>query len=633
IVQLILFIVDSGYTKHMAGNLKLLCNFVEKYMGMFVLAMMILHQFLDMEIWFKGISRSTRFITLKVSIAISSQLVAVCSSLRSLKPKGTIESRAKRSSKIISLGYYLIMLASSHTVKMKMEFLLEPISNKLLVELFVGEEDLLTLEVPAVKNSSYRGPNRRSNSCCNGTCASSEEEIFCRWGTGSELSHLNFDYINLLSKKDVVIGLPKLKYVKDQLCSSCELSKAKRSSFKLKDVPSSKRRLNLLHMNLCGPMRVANINGKKYILASDYANSDPVPHLQNISSSEDAHVPLQQELDLLFGPLYDEFFTAGTSSVNKSSSPTNNSNQQDIQPSTNIQPTSEPFTPTYVHAKEKNDNQAEEEHLQDDEFILYTNPKMCMFALTMSTDESKNIKEAMADSAWIEAIQEELHQFDRLQWSLKEEVYVAQPEGFVDPDHPEKVYRLRKALYGLKQAPRAWYDKLSKFLKSKDFTKDADHAGCIDTRKTTYEGIQFLCDKLVSWMSKKQDCTTMSSAEAEYVALSASCAQVMWMRTQLQDYGLNYNKIPLYYDSQSAIAISCILVQHSRTKHIHTPYHFIKEQVENGIIELYFVRTEYQLANMFTKALPEDRFKYLVRRIGMRCLTPAELEVLAKKSA
>nr|GFC23322.1 retrovirus-related Pol polyprotein from transposon TNT 1-94 [Tanacetum cinerariifolium] len=140
-------------------------------------------------------------------------------------------------------------------------------------------------------------------------------------------------------------------------------------------------------------------------------------------------------------------------------------------------------------------------------------------------------------------------------------------------------------------------------------------------------------DKLVSWMSEKQDCTAMSSAEAEYMALSASCDQVMWMRTQLRDYGLNYNKIMLYCDSQSDIAISCNPVQHSRTKHIHTRYHFIKEQVKNGIIELYFVRTEYQLTDTFTKALLEDRFKYLVRRIGMRCLTPAELEVLKKESA
>nr|GEU78675.1 retrovirus-related Pol polyprotein from transposon TNT 1-94 [Tanacetum cinerariifolium] len=176
-----------------------------------------------------------------------------------------------------------------------------------------------------------------------------------------------------------------------------------------------------------------------------------------------------------------------------------------------------------------------------------------------------------------------------------------------------------------------WYPKGSSF----ELTafSDVDHAGCIDSRKSTSGGIQFLCDKLVSWVSKKQNCTAMSSADAEYVTLFVSCAQVMWMRTQLQDYGFIHNKIRLYCDSQSAIAISCNPVQHSRTKHIHTRYHFIKEQVENGIIELYFVRTEYQLADIFTKALPKDRFKYLVRRIGMRCLTPSELEVLAKESA
>ncbi|GKB61508.1 hypothetical protein Tco_0917694 [Tanacetum coccineum] len=125
----------------------------------------------------------------------------------------------------------------------------------------------------------------------------------------------------------------------------------------------------------------------------------------------------------------------------------------------------------------------------------------------------------------------------------------------------------------------------------------------------------------------------MFTAEAEYVTLSASCAQVMWMRTQLKDYDFDYNKIPLYCDSQSAIAISCNPVQHSRTKHINVRYHFIKEQVECGIIELYFVRTEYRLADMFTKALSQDRFEYLVRRLGMRCLTPAELEVLVKETA
>nr|GEV65412.1 hypothetical protein [Tanacetum cinerariifolium] len=315
-----------------------------------------------------------------------------------------------------------------------------------------------------------------------------------------------------------------------------------------------------------------------------------------------------------------------TLSVNKSFSPTNNSKQQDTPPAMNNPSSTKPSNPTTnIHVEENNDNQAEDSQIQQDKFInlfcistrrqLTTNPEMCMFALTVSTTEPKNIKEAMADSAWIEAMQEELHQFDRLQvWELvdkpfgktkrmnvktsflngplKEEVYVAQPDGFVDPDHPEKVYHLRKALYGSKQAPRAWTSvhqsprgifisqvkyaleilkkhgmekgqsigtpmatkpKLDADLSEKlddqtDYRSksDVDHAGCIDTRKNTSGGTQFLGDKLVSWMSKKQDCTAMSSAEAKYVTLSASCAQVMWMRTQLKDYGFNYNKIPLY---------------------------------------------------------------------------------------
>ncbi|GJY92120.1 hypothetical protein Tco_0507902 [Tanacetum coccineum] len=163
---------------------------------------------------------------------------------------------------------------------------------------------------------------------------------------------------------------------------------------------------------------------------------------------------------------------------------------------------------------------------------------------------------------------------------------------------------------------------------------DSDHAGCLDSRKSTSGGIQFLGgDKLVSWSSKKQDCTSMSSAEAEYVSLSVCCVQVLWLRTQLTDYGFHFDKIPMYCDSKATIAISCNPVQHSRTKHIDVRYHFIKEQVEKGIVELFFVGTEYQLADLFTKALSEDRFKYLVRRLGMRCLTPDELEVLAIESA
>ncbi|GJR53491.1 retrovirus-related pol polyprotein from transposon TNT 1-94 [Tanacetum coccineum] len=193
---------------------------------------------------------------------------------------------------------------------------------------------------------------------------------------------------------------------------------------------------------------------------------------------------------------------------------------------------------------------------------------------------------------------------------LKEEVYVNQPDGFVNPYHPDKVYRLKKALYGpLKQAPRACMDNSSNFPVSQRFSKDSITRAVSISRRAQLGAYQFLGgDKLVSWSSKKQDCTSMSSAEAEYVSLSACCAQVLWLRTQLTDYGFHFDKIPMYCDSKAAIAISCNPVQHSRTKHI-------------------------DLADLFTKALSEDRFKSLVRQLGMRCLTPDELEVLAIESA
>ncbi|GJT49505.1 retrovirus-related pol polyprotein from transposon TNT 1-94 [Tanacetum coccineum] len=161
-------------------------------------------------------------------------------------------------------------------------------------------------------------------------------------------------------------------------------------------------------------------------------------------------------------------------------------------------------------------------------------------------------------------------------------------------------YQARPTIKHLKEVKRIfWYLRQSYnmglwYPKDSGFElisySDADHAGCKDDCKSTSGGLQFLGRKLVSWSLKKQDCTAMSTAEAEYVSLSACCAQ-------------------------SAIAISCNPVQHSKTKHIDIRYHFIKEHVERGTVEIYFVRTTYQLADLFTKALPKERFKYLVHRI------------------
>ncbi|GKD76293.1 hypothetical protein Tco_1334575, partial [Tanacetum coccineum] len=104
-----------------------------------------------------------------------------------------------------------------------------------------------------------------------------------------------------------------------------------------------------------------------------------------------------------------------------------------------------------------------------------------------------------------------------------------------------------------------------------------------------------------------------------------SCAQVLWMRSQLTDYGFEFNKIPMYCDNKSAIALCCNNVQHSRSKHIDIRFHFIKEHVENGVIELYFVNMEYQLADIFTKALGRERIEFLINKLGMRSFTPERL--------
>ncbi|GKE77190.1 retrovirus-related pol polyprotein from transposon TNT 1-94 [Tanacetum coccineum] len=136
---------------------------------------------------------------------------------------------------------------------------------------------------------------------------------------------------------------------------------------------------------------------------------------------------------------------------------------------------------------------------------------------------------------------------------------------------------------------------------------DADHAGCQYTRRSTSGSAQFLGDKLVSWSSRKLKSTAISN------------------------YGFQFNKIPLYCDNKSAIALCYNNVQHSRAKHIDVRYHSIKEQVENGIVELYFVRTEYQMADIFTKPLLRERFNFLIEKLGMRSMSPEMLKRLTEE--
>ncbi|CAN1272233.1 Retrovirus-related Pol polyprotein from transposon TNT 1-94 [Linum perenne] len=146
---------------------------------------------------------------------------------------------------------------------------------------------------------------------------------------------------------------------------------------------------------------------------------------------------------------------------------------------------------------------------------------------------------------------------------------------------------------------------------------DADFAGSLIERKSTSGGCQFLGHSLISWPSKKQTAIALSTAEAEYIAAGHSCTQLLWLKTQLEDYGIHLSSIPLLCDNTSAINMSKNPVQHSRTKHIEIKYHFLHDLVQNKIIDIQFVSTNDQLADLFTKPLKEERFCFLLHELGM----------------
>ncbi|KAF7119794.1 hypothetical protein RHSIM_Rhsim13G0158900 [Rhododendron simsii] len=146
---------------------------------------------------------------------------------------------------------------------------------------------------------------------------------------------------------------------------------------------------------------------------------------------------------------------------------------------------------------------------------------------------------------------------------------------------------------------------------------DADFAGCSIDRKSTSGTCQFLGHSLVSWFSKKQHSVALSTAEAEYVAVGSCCAQILWMKQQLEDFGLFFDHIPIKCDNTSAINLTKNPIQHSRTKHIDIRHHFIRDHVQRGDVVIDFVRTDNQLADIFTKPLSEDRFCSIRREIGM----------------
>nr|GEY05616.1 retrovirus-related Pol polyprotein from transposon TNT 1-94 [Tanacetum cinerariifolium] len=307
----------------------------------------------------------------------------------------------------------------------------------------------------------------------------------------------------------------------------------------------------------------------------------PFTNDKNVSSSADVHVPSQQELDRLFGPLYDEFFNAGSNGCFCMIEAI----REELHQFDRLQVwklVDKPFGKSVIRLKWLWKNKKDE-----DQTVICN--KSRLVAKGYAQEEGIYFEESFALVARLEAIRIFIAYATHKSFPIYQmDMKTAFLNGPVTP------LFVKKTLGPLKeeQAPRAWYDELSKFLTSKGFTEG------LQIHQSPY-GIFINQAKYALEILHKHGMDKGQSIEAEYVALSASCAQV------IQPY-------------QSHATPYSTPVPHSRTKHIYTRYHFIKEQVENGITESYFVRSGYQLADMFTKALPEDMFKYLVRRIVFR---------------
>ncbi|GJT86707.1 retrotransposon protein, putative, ty1-copia subclass [Tanacetum coccineum] len=263
---------------------------------------------------------------------------------------------------------------------------------------------------------------------------------------------------------------------------------------------------------------------------------------------------------------------------------------------------------------------------------------------------------------------------------LREEVYVSQPNRFVDQDNPNHVYKLKKALYGLKQAPRACDPVDTPMVEKSKLDEDPQgkaidpthYRGRVDTlmyltasrpdltfvvcicaryqanptekylhaikrifkylRGTVNRGLWYLKDSSIALAAYANADHAGYQDTRQSTSRSMQLLGDRLMGSQLTDYGLGFNKIPMYCDNKSVIALCCNNVQHSRSKLIDIRFHFIKEQVKNGVVELYFVNTEYQLADIFTKALCREIIQFLINKLGMPSFTLETLKLLADES-
>nr|GFA20001.1 retrovirus-related Pol polyprotein from transposon TNT 1-94 [Tanacetum cinerariifolium] len=266
-----------------------------------------------------------------------------------------------------------------------------------------------------------------------------------------------------------------------------------------------------------------------------------------------------------------------------------------------------------------------------------------------------------------------------LNGNLQKEVYVSQPDRFVDQDNPNHVYKLKKSFYGLKQAPRAWYDMLSSFLISQDFSKGSvDPTLFICRNRNDLLLVQIYVDDIIFAASTPELYELFAKIMFSKIKMSMMGKILFFLGLQifqsprgifvnqskyalesLKKYGfkscdlvdtpmVEKSKLdedeegkvvdPSHYRGMIGTLLYLTASRHdlqfaicmcARSKHIDIRYHFIKEHVENGVIELYFVNTEYQLADIFTKALSRERIEFLINKLGMRSFMPETLKQFA----
>ncbi|GJX16970.1 retrovirus-related pol polyprotein from transposon TNT 1-94 [Tanacetum coccineum] len=824
VVQIVLWIVDSGCSKHMTGDRSLLKNFIEKFMGTV--------RFGNDN--FAAITGYGDYIQGNITICHVYY--------------------------VEGLGHNLFSVGQFCDGDLEVAFRSKTcyVRNLEGDDLLTGgrESNLYTISISDMAASSP-------------VCLMSKATSTKSWLWHRRLSHLNFGTINDLTRLDLVDGLPKFKYGKDHLCSACERGKSKKASHPLKLVPSDHSKLELLHMDLCGPMRVASINGKKYILVivDDYSrytwvyflhSKDETPeiikkfiaqaqlnykakvckirtdngtefknatlkaHYEKLGIMQQfstARTPQQNGVverrnrtlveaartmlifsrlpeflwaeavatacftqnrsiihtrhnktpyELLCGrkPNVEYFHVFGSlcyltndrddlgkmkpkanigvfigysetsrgfriynrrtkkimETINvKFDELTAMASKHDYSPSTSSIIVDEHEAPPIVTTSDKQASlisltEADAFNQEDSadfdgnsQFVSYNPPSHEEIESSTTALEPSNVQnfhqvqpsthiwtkdhpidQVIGDPSKPVMTRQKL-QTDSENKCNAENIVVRNKTHLVAKGYRQEegidfeesflpllvlrlfeyhVYRLKKALYGLKQAPRACQSQYAIELLKKHgldecvlmsipmATKrlDADLQGT-PTDQTTYRcmigGLMyltvsrpeisyatFICARYQArptvkhlkevkrifwylrqsynmglWYPKDSEFELIAYSYVDHAGCKDDCKSTSG-GLQFLDYGYKYNRIPMYCDSKSAIAISCNPAQHSNTKHIDIRYHFIKEHVEKGTVEIYFVRTEYQLADLFTKALPKECFEYLVHRIG-----------------